>query len=49
MTKRVGLFLVMLCMVILGVTILAGCRHTVKGVGQDVGAVGNEIEKSSGK
>ena len=33
---------------VLFVAFLAGC-HTVKGVGEDLGAVGNAIEKSSGK
>jgi len=34
---------------VLFVAFLAGCRNTVKGVGKDVGAAGNAIEKSSGK
>jgi len=33
---------------VLFVAFLAGC-HTVKGFGEDVGAGGNAIERSSGK
>ena len=48
MTKKIGLVMAMFGMGILAVTILAGC-NTVKGVGADIGAGGNAIERSSGK
>jgi len=48
MARKIGLVIAMLCMGILTMTILAGC-NTVKGVGEDIGAGGNAIERSSGK
>ena len=46
MTKTV--VLAVLVIGVLFVSLLAGC-NTAKGVGEDVGVVGNAIEKSSGK
>ena len=48
MEKRVVLVMAMLCLGILTVSVLVGC-NTVRGIGKDIGAGGNAIERSSGK
>jgi len=48
MIKKIGIGIMMVCLGILAVSILSGC-NTMKGVGEDIGAGGEAIERGSGR
>jgi predicted small secreted protein len=48
MVKKVGLGIIMMCLGILVASVFSGC-NTMKGVGEDIGAGGEAIERGSGQ